>query len=31
MLDTVDVSFLTSTGLCTETGLAGFAGGAGGV
>jgi hypothetical protein len=27
MLDMVDVSFRTSTGLCTETGLAGGAGG----
>jgi hypothetical protein len=29
MLDTVDVSFRTSTGLFTETGLAGGAGGVG--
>jgi len=31
MLDTVDVSFRTSTGFCTETGFACDAGGAGGV
>jgi len=27
MLDTVDVSFLVSTGLCTDPGFAGDAGG----